>query len=156
MRIVLVLLLLAVPLSAQDIPIPVPDQTIRVEAPPAQVDLTVLVEQLDSTQAAALAAAFALAAQPGIELLYQAIAADPVIQQTEGTTERVLKTVGWWVLGIIAVKQLYNIANREPDVTNIHVTHEDGDITVTVPPHEHPDRKRKRDHDDDDSEGGGH
>jgi hypothetical protein len=50
------------------------------------------------------------------------------------------------------VKQLYNIANREPDITNINVTHEDGDIHVTVPPHEHPERKRKSKKDHDDSE----
>ena len=151
MRLLLALLIAAAPLSAQDIPIPVPDQTIRVEAPPAQVDLTVLVEQLDSTQAAALAAAFAQAAQPGIELLYQAIAQDQAQEQSQqaGTTERILKTAGWWALGIIALVKLHQIANREPDVTNINVTHEDGDIHVTVPPHEHPDRKRKRDHDDD-------
>ncbi len=151
MRLLLALLIAAAPLSAQDIPIPVPDQTIRVEAPPAQVDLTVLVEQLDSTQAAALAAAFAQAAQPGIDLLYQAIAQDQAQEQSQqaGTTERILKTAGWWALGIIALVKLHQIANREPDVTNINVTHEDGDIHVTVPPHEHPDRKRKRDHDDD-------
>jgi hypothetical protein len=151
----LLALLIAAPLAAQQtVPIPVPDQTIRVEAPPAQVDLTVLVEQLDSTQAAALAAAFAQAAQPGIDLLYQAITEErEQEQQGAGTTERILKTAGWWALGIIALVKLHQIANREPDITNINVTHEDGDIHVTVPPHEHPDRKRKRkDHDDGDSE----
>jgi len=154
MRLALVLLLLAAPLSAQDtLRLPGVDRILRIEAPPAEVDLTVLVQQLDSTQAAALAAAFQQAAQPGIDLLYQAITQSQEQEpQGAGTTERVLKTVGWWVLGIIAVKQLYNIANREPDVTNINVTHEDGDITVTVPPHDHG----RKDHHDDDSEGGGH
>lgn len=153
----LLALLIAAPLAAQqDIPIPIPDQTIRIEAPPAQVEMTVFVEQLDSTQAAALAAAFAQAAQPGIDLLYQAIVEDrEQEQQGAGTTERILKTAGWWALGIIALVKLHQIANREPDVTNIYVTHEDGDIHVTVPPHEphEPhDHRRKRDHDDDDSE----
>ncbi len=153
MKLLLTLFLIAAPLSAQDFPIPIPDQVLRVEAPPAEVDLTVNIQQLDSTQAAALAAAFAEAAQPGIELLYQAIAEDrEQEQQGAGTTERVLKTAGWWALGIIALVKLHQIANREPDVTNIYVTHEDGDIHVTVPPHEdHDDHHRKR---DDDHEGG--
>jgi len=148
----LLALLIAAPLAAQDIPIPVPDRILRVEAPPAQVEVIVSVEQLDSAQAAALAAAFAQAAQPGIDLLYQAIAEDrEQEQQGAGTTERVLKTAGWWALGIIALVKLHQIANREPDVTVINVTHEDGDINIEVPPSEPHDHHRK-DHDDDDSE----
>lgn len=138
----------AAPLLAQDIPIPVPDQTIRVEAPPAEVDLTVMVEQLDSAQAAALAAAFAQAAQPGIDMLYQALAQEQE-QQGAGTTERIIKTAGWWALGIIALVKLHQIATRDPDVTIINVTHEDGDINIDVPPsepHDHDHRRKKDDH----------
>ncbi len=148
-------LLIAAPLAAQqDIPLPIPDQIIRVEAPAAEVTVNMIwPEELPPGIAEALAAAYAEAAEPGIQLLRDQIAQDQEQEERgAGTTERVLKTVGWWVLGIIAVKQLYNIANREPDITNINVTHEDGDIHVTVPPHEPHEHHRKKDHDDDDSE----
>jgi len=154
MRLALVLLLLAAPLSAQDPPPPTSQTTLVapieniINVGPTPFEINIQPPMSDSVMLERLT--------ENVILLRMQLAQEQEQEQGAGTTERVLKTVGWWVLGIIAVKQLYNIANREPDVTNINVTHEDGDIHVTVPPHEHPDRKRKRDHDDDDSEGGGH
>ncbi len=148
----LLALLIAAPLAAQDLPIPVPDQILRVEAPPAEVTVNMIwPEELPVGMAQALADAYAEAAEPGIELLRQQIAQQQE-QSSEGRTERIIKTAGWWALGIIALVKLHQIATREPDVTVINVTHEDGDINIDVPPSEPHDHHRKRDHDDDDSE----
>jgi len=151
MRFTLFFLLFTIPLSAQQtVPISIPDQTIRVETPPAEV--TVNVQLGDSALAAVMAEAFARAAEPGIVMLAEQIALQQE-QQGAGTTERIVKTAGWWALGIIALVKLHQIAIRDPDVTNIIVTHEDGDIHVTVPPHEHPEQQLKHDHGDDDDDG---
>lgn len=147
MKYLLVALLLAAPLAAQDIPIPVPDQTIRVETPPAQVE--VMVEINADSLASALATAFAEGAERATASLAAALA-EQSPQQGPGAAERTVRNVIWVVLGIIAVKKLHDIATRPPNVTNVNVTHEDGDIHVTVPPHDH-DRKRdksRKDHDD--------
>ena len=64
----LLALLIAAPLAAQDLPIPVPDQILRVEAPPAEVTVNMIwPEELPVGMAQALADAYAEAAEPGIE-----------------------------------------------------------------------------------------
>ena len=155
MKYLLALFLLAVPLSAQQtVPIPIPDQTIRIEAPPSQVEVNLLwPKELPEELAEALADAYAEAAEPGIALLADHISQDQNQEkQGAGTTERIIKTAGWWTLGIIALVKLHQIATRKPNITNINVTHEDGDIHVTVPA-QNDDHHHDR-HKDDDGESG--
>lgn len=146
MKYLLAMILLVAPLSAQDIPIPVPDQTIRVEAPPAQVE--VMVEINVDSLAASLAAAFAEGAERATASLAAAIAEQSPTQQGPGAAERTVRNVIWVVLGIIAVKKLHDIATRPPNVTNVEVINEGDNVTVNVPDHEPHDHRRKKDHHD--------
>ncbi len=142
MRFALVLLFLAVPgLSAQDAVINVNDTTIvNVEVSDNDTTIVRVEVMSDSVMNARIA------------VVLEAMAAQLEAQSQPSTTERVLKTAGWWALGIIALVKLHQIANRPPDVTNVEVINEGDDVTVNVPDHEH-DRKRKRD--DDHGEGSG-
>jgi hypothetical protein len=127
------LLLLAVPLAAQD---PVTDSvfvigTFQVPTSTVTVEDTTFVEIDVEVHTDSLAVVF--------ERLNANLAAQiAALNAPPSTTERVLKTAGWWALGIIALVKLHQIANRPPSVVNVEVINEGDNVTVNVPDHEHP------------------